>query len=126
MSDHSVILTTLLYQTMADNKKGRNKQADDEKRRQRERDLEEALDHADETEPPDDKPGEKLGDLEEALENHDYPTTTNELVEAYGDREVESQGGWKSIDELLSPIDDETYDSPDEARNHIQKLLNRG
>ena len=110
---------------MADNKKGRDEQADDEERRQRERELEEARDRADEAEPPY-EPGRQLGDLDEALENHDYPTTTDELIEAYGDREVESQGGSKSIDELLSPIDDETYDSTDEVRNRIQRLLNRG
>ncbi|HET7322881.1 MAG TPA: hypothetical protein VFJ06_00960 [Halococcus sp.] len=110
---------------MADNKKGRDEQADDEERRQRERELEEARDRADETEPPHDEPGEKLGDLDEALENHDYPTTTDELIAAYGDREVESQAGSQSIDELLVPIDDETYDSADEVRNRIQRLLDR-
>ena len=110
---------------MADNKNGRDKQADDEERRQRERELEEARDRADETEPPHDDPDELLGDLDEALENHDYPTTTDEVTEAYGDRVVESQNGWKSLDELLASIDDETYDSPNEVRNRIQKLLNR-
>lgn len=110
---------------MADNKNGRDKQADDEERRQRERELEEARDRADETEPPYDDPGELLGDLDEALENHDYPTTTDDVIEAYGDREVESQNGWKSLDELLASINDETYNSPDEVRNRIQKLLNR-
>lgn len=126
MNDHSVILIALVYHRMADNKKGRDEQADDEERRQRERELEEARDRADEPEPPHDDPGEKLGDLDEALENHDYPTTTDELITVYGDREVESQGGSKSIDELLTPIDDETYASADEARNRIQRLLNRG
>ena len=111
---------------MADNKKGRDKQADDEERRQRERELEEARNRADEPEPPRDEPGEKLGDLDEALEDHDYPTTTDELIEVYGDREVESQGGSTSIDELLGPIDDETYASADEVRNQIQRLLNHG
>ena len=126
MSDISIIPIALLYQRMADNKKGRDKQADDEERRQRERELEEARDRADEPEPPHDEPGEKLGDLDEALENRVYPTTADELIEAYGDREVESQGGSKSIAELLGPIDDETYASADEVRNRIQRLLNRG
>ena len=120
MSDHRIIPIALLYQRMADNKKGRDKQADDEERRQRERELEEARDRADEAEP-----GATLGNLDETLENHNYPTTTDELIEAYGDREVESQGGSKSINELLASNDDETYDSPDEVRNRIQKLLNR-
>lgn len=38
---------------MADTKEGREKQADDENRRQQERDLSEARARADETEPPD-------------------------------------------------------------------------
>jgi hypothetical protein len=110
---------------MADNKKDRDKQADDEEQRRREHELEEARDRADEAEPPHDDLGRQLGNLDEALENHDYPTTTDELIAAYGDREVESQGGSKSIDELLASIDDETYASPDEVRHRIQRLLNR-
>lgn len=110
---------------MADDKRGREKKANDRERRQRERELEEALDRADETEPVHDEPGHRLGDLNEALEDHDYPTTTAELIEAYGDREVESRDGWTSIDDLLAPAADETYDSADEVRNRIQGLLRR-
>ncbi|WP_049929030.1 DUF5789 family protein [Halopiger goleimassiliensis] len=111
---------------MADTKKGRDKQADDEERRQRERELQEAIDRTDEAEPERDDTGEELGGLDEALETHEYPTTTEELVTAYGDREVETQGGWESIDDVLAPIDDETYDSADEVRNRIQGLIHRG
>ena len=111
---------------MADTKTDRNKQADDEERRQRERELAEARDRADEAEPSRDNPGEKLGDLDPALDTHEYPTTTHELIEAYGDHEVESREGWKSIGEVLAPIDDETYDSADDVRHRIQRLLNRG
>lgn len=110
---------------MADTKKGRDKQADDAERRQREREIEEARTRADEAEPPRDTPGKKLGDLDEALENHAYPTTTDELIDAYGDRRVQTQDGWKSIDDLLAPIDDETFDSADAVRNRIQEVLNR-
>lgn len=121
---------------MADDKKGRNKQADDEERRQRKRELEEARDRGDEAEPepePEFEPepvhddaGERLGDLDEALEEQEYPTTTEEVIEAHGEREVESQEGWKSIDEVLTPIDDETYESADDVRNRIQGLIRRG
>ncbi|WP_436347718.1 DUF5789 family protein [Natronorubrum sp. FCH18a] len=111
---------------MADDKTGRDKKADDEKRRQRERELKEARDRADEPEPVHDEAGERLGDLDDALDNHDYPTTTDELLEAHGDREVETQEGWKSIDEVLDPIDNEQYDSADDIRTRIQGLIRRG
>ena len=111
---------------MADNNKGRDKQADDEEQRQREREDREARDRADEAEPIHDDPGERLGDFDDALENHDYPTTTEELIQAYGDREVETQGGSKSIDDVLAPIGNETYDSADDVRNRIQGLIHRG
>ena len=105
---------------MADDKQGRDKQAADEERRQRDRDLQEARDRADESEP-----GKQLGDLDDALEMQDYPTTTEELVEAYGDYEVETQGGRKSVEEVLAPVDNRTYDSADDVRNRIQRLINR-
>lgn len=110
---------------MADDKKGRDKQAHDEERRQRERDVAEARDRADEAEPIHDDPGERLGDLDDELEDHDYPATTDELIEAYGDYEVETQGGWKSIDDVFESVDDETYASADDVRSRIQGLIRR-
>lgn len=110
---------------MADTKKSRDKQADDEERRQRERELAEARDRADEAEPPRADPANELGELDAALERHSYPTTTDELIEAYGDREVQSRGGSQSIAAVLAPIDDETFDSADAVRQRIQNLVNR-
>lgn len=107
---------------MADDKRGRDKQAHDEERRQRERELQEARARADEAEPV----GHELGDLDEALGAHDYPITTDELIEAHGDRQVESRDGWTSIADVLARIDDETYDSAEEVRARIQSLLDRG
>lgn len=110
---------------MADDRSSRDKQADDEERRQRKRELQEARDRGDEAEPVHDEPGERLGDLDEALEDHDYPTTTRELVEVHGHREVETRDGWKSVREVLEPVDDETYDSADDVRSRIQGLIHR-
>ena len=110
---------------MPDDKRSRDKQAADEERRQRERELEEARDRGDEAEPIHDEPGERLGGLDEALERHDYPTTTGALIEAYGDREVETRGGNKSLDEVLDQVDDERYDSADDVRSRIQGLIRR-
>lgn len=110
---------------MADNKNTRDEQANNEERRQRERELQEARDRADEPEPIDPEPNEQLGNLDEELENHDYPTTTDELISAHGDSEVETQGGSKTIKEILTPIDNELYKSADDVRNRIQGLISR-
>ncbi|WP_436346308.1 DUF5789 family protein [Natronorubrum sp. FCH18a] len=110
---------------MADDKKSRNKQADDEERRQRERELQEARDRDDEPEPTDPEQGEQLGDLDDALEEHEYPTTTDDLRGAYGDRTVETQGGSRTLEDVLEPVDNESYDSADDVRNRIQGLIRR-
>lgn len=110
---------------MADDKNARDKQAHDEERRQRERELEEARERGDETEPVRDEPGETLGDLDEALENHDYPTSTDAVIADFGDREVETRGGWRSVEEILGPIENEMYDSADDVRTRIQGLIRR-
>ena len=110
---------------MADDKKGRDKQAHDQERRQRERELEEARERADEPEPVHDEPGRRLGELDSALETHEYPTTTGELIEAYGDHEIESRDGWTTVEDVLAPTDGETYDSADAVRGRIQGLLRR-
>lgn len=110
---------------MADDKNARDKQADDEEQRQRERELQEARDRADEPEPIDPEPTEQLGELDEELENHDYPTSTDELITVHGNREVETQGGSKTIEEVLAPLDNELYESADDARNRIQGLVSR-
>ncbi|MFC7116386.1 hypothetical protein ACFQH2_17515 [Natronoarchaeum sp. GCM10025703] len=110
---------------MADDKQGRDEQADDEKRRQRERMQEEVSTRTDEEEPVRVDPGEGLGDLDEALKSHDYPATTDELVEAYGDYELETQGGKKSLEDVLPSTDDQIYDSAEDVRRRILGLIGR-
>ncbi|WP_148416107.1 hypothetical protein [Haloferax sp. KTX1] len=105
---------------MPDDKQGRNKQAANEEQRQRERAIQEARDRADEPEP-----GKQLGDLDDALEVQDYPTTTEQLVENYGGYEVETRGGWAPVDEVLASVDNEIYDSADDVRERIQRVINQ-
>lgn len=110
---------------MVDDKNARDKQADDEERRQRKRELEEARERADEPEPMDPASSERLGELDDALEAHDYPTTTDELVDAFGDREVETRRGSRTVGDVLENADDESFDSPDAVRNRIRGLIHR-
>ena len=99
--------------------------SDDKERRQPERKREEVRDRAHEDRAMAGDPGGRLGDLDEALETQDYPTTTNELVEAYGDYEIETQGGTESLEEVLDLTDDQTFVSADDVRSRILGLIHR-
>jgi hypothetical protein len=111
--------------SMADDKQARDEQADREENRQRERELAEARDRGDEKEPLFDDESERLGDLDDALESHDYPAKTTELVADYGEYELETQGGTKTLEEVLSSTADQTFDSPDDVRRRILGLIGR-
>jgi len=96
--------------TMADDKSGRDKQADDDDRRQRKRDIIEALEREDETEPPVDDTD--IDTLTDDLEPLAFPATGAEVVAAIGDREIESADGSYRIEELVPDTDAEQFDSP--------------
>lgn len=104
---------------MGDDKQGRGEQADDEKRRQRERMQEEARTQSDEEEPMRVDPSERLGDLDDALKSHDYPATTTEPIEAYGEYELETHDGKKSLADVLSATDEQIYDSAEDIHRRI-------
>ena len=118
ISSHRIIRLTHIERMMADNNKGQDKQVDGE--------LEYTRDRDDEPAPVHDETGERLGDFDDALDHHDYPMTTVELIEAHGDREVETKGGRTSIEEVLAPVDNKRYESADDVRNRIQGLIRRG
>lgn len=110
---------------MADDKDGRDKQAHDQERRQRERMQEEAVSRADEEDPTQSNRDEQLGDLDDALAEHDYPTTTEALTDAFGDHQVETKDGTESLETVLSDTGNQTYDSPDDVRARIRNLIDR-
>ena len=87
---------------MPDDKWSRDDNAD-EQRQQPDREVEEVRDRAHEDRAMSGDPGGRLGDLDEALETQNYPTTTDELVEAYGDYEIETQGGTESLEKSACP-----------------------
>lgn len=72
--------------------------------------------------------GVEFGDLDAALRDHDYPTTTRDLIEAYGDHELDLPNGSRTVEEALAPLlDAEGGDaqpvSHDSARDARQTLL---
>jgi len=104
---------------MADNKGGRDKQAQDAERRQQEREVATELERGDEVEPPVD--AEELADLEAALEELAFPVTGTDLVAAIGDRRIDSAEGRYRLEELVPETDGETFDSPAAVRVQVQR-----
>lgn len=105
--------------SMADDKNGREKQARDADRRQRERDISAAVERGDEPEPP--VAAATLDGLESELDSLEFPATGTEIVATVGDREIESEDGRFNIEELVPETDDETFDSPDAVRVQVQQ-----
>ncbi|MFC6952625.1 hypothetical protein [Halorubellus litoreus] len=104
---------------MADNKRGREKQADDADRQQRERDVETAMERGDEPEPPVDE--RDLAELETELEGVAFPATGRDVVAAVGDREVRAADDTYTVKQLVPETDVETFDSPTAVRERVQR-----
>ncbi|WP_257300352.1 hypothetical protein [Haloarchaeobius sp. FL176] len=104
---------------MADDKRGREKQARDADVRQRMRAIREELERTGEPEPPVDV--EALAEAAAALESVPFPATGREVVEAIGDVELDAREGPMRADELLPDADAETFDSPTEVRFRLQR-----
>ena len=104
---------------MADDKNGREKQAADEDRRQRERDMEAAQSRGDEAEPPVDDAAVEA--LEAALEPLTFPATGREIVAAVGDRELESPARVYTVADLIPEADLEAFDTPASVRDRVRR-----
>lgn len=110
---------------MADDNRGRDENEDDEHGQQPERKREEERDRAHEDRAMSGDPSGMLGDLDGALETQEYPITTDELVEAYGDYEIETQSGTEPLEEVLAPTEEQTYNSADDVRSRLLGLIHR-
>lgn len=104
---------------MADDKRGREKQAQDEDKRQRQRDMNAEIERGDEAEPS--VEAAVLGELETELETLEYPTTGAAVVAAVGDREIEAVTGTYAIEELIPDTESETFGAPEEVRVRVQR-----
>lgn len=59
------------------------------------------------------------------LEAHEYPATTEELIEAYGDHRLELQNGSETVAEVLGRLESETFESAEEARFTMYSAVSR-
>lgn len=67
--------------------------------------------------------GIAFGDLEDDLENEEYPITKDELVEKYGDRELEHAGGTTTVEEVVGPLGREEFDGQDDVHQTILNMV---
>ena len=67
--------------------------------------------------------GVEFGEFGEALEEHEYPTTIDEIVEQYGDYEIEMENDSETVEDLLEPLGHERYDSPEDVRQAIFNMV---
>ncbi|OTF07421.1 hypothetical protein [Halorubrum sp. SD612] len=104
---------------MADDKSGREKQAADDDKRQRERDMEAAQRRGDEAEPPIDDAATEA--LEDALEPLTFPATGREIVDAAGDQELESTARVYTVADLIPDADAEAFDAPATVRERVRR-----
>jgi len=56
-----------------------------------------------------------LNNVEKSFQTHTFPATTEELIDAHGDMEVELPNGSVKLDEVLSLFPEEQFESADDA-----------
>ena len=67
--------------------------------------------------------GIEFGDLGEDLANEDYPLTRDELLEKYGDREIEHASGSSTVREVLGTEGPDRYEGEDEVHQTILNMV---
>jgi hypothetical protein len=60
------------------------------------------------------------------IETLAYPATTAEIVEQYGDRELELRRGSERLGDVLGRLGSERFDSPAEVRLSIRSAVGAG
>lgn len=104
---------------MADNKQGRDKQADDEERRQREREVVTALERLDEPEPS--LETEVSADVADDLDALAFPATGEAVVSEIGERTIETSDGTYTVADLVPDTAAVSFDSAGAVRVRLQR-----
>ncbi|SEW25208.1 DUF5789 family protein [Natrinema salifodinae] len=58
----------------------------------------------------------QLNGTGDAIDDHEYPATTEELIEEYGDRTIELPNGTETVGDVLARLGPETFEAPEDAR----------
>lgn len=58
-----------------------------------------------------------LANVEDAIDAHSYPATAEELVDEYGDLELETPNGTETFGDALERLGDTTFVDAEDVRN---------
>ncbi|WP_129114191.1 DUF5789 family protein [Halegenticoccus tardaugens] len=61
----------------------------------------------------------RLNRTADAFDGHEYPMTSEELIEAYGDRVIELQNGEERFGAVLERLGSQTYENPEDVRDAL-------
>jgi hypothetical protein len=59
----------------------------------------------------------------ELLRQHDYPATTNQLADSYGDYELDLPNGTETLGEILRRVESETFGTSTEAEELLYSAV---
>ncbi|NHN46067.1 DUF2795 domain-containing protein [Halostella sp. JP-L12] len=63
------------------------------------------------------------GETTDLIDESEFPMTSEQFVERYGDHEFELPNGSETLREVIQRTDSETYQSPDDARLSLYNSL---
>lgn len=67
--------------------------------------------------------GLDFSDLRDDLEDESYPLSNDELLDRYGDREIGTENGEKTLRQILGPVESDTYEDADQVRQAVFTMV---
>ncbi len=67
--------------------------------------------------------GVELGDLEDELEGQEYPISQDDLLEKYGDNEIEMGEETMTLEELIGPLNEDEYEDYGAVQQAILNMV---
>jgi hypothetical protein len=61
----------------------------------------------------------RLNGCGEKIDEHAYPCTSEEIIQAYGDHRIELQNGAETLAQVLGRLGSETYETPQDVRDAL-------
>lgn len=61
----------------------------------------------------------RLNGTDDLIDGHEYPATSEELIEAYGEHLIELQNGNETLGEVLGRMGSDTYNRADDVHEAI-------
>ncbi|MCU4925741.1 hypothetical protein OB905_07045 [Halobacteria archaeon AArc-dxtr1] len=67
--------------------------------------------------------GVEFGGLRDRLADHDYPASQDELLDEYGDAEIEMGEETVTLEELIEPLNESEYESAHEVEQAMMNMV---